>query len=304
MPHLAIGHGANAVVTWMQNHLAILFSIISVIFNGVNSPLRFVLGYGNWIVVLLCFVVVALLIRGWGAAIVTMVGGLLIENMGLWMTTMHTLALVVTSGIFALAIGIPLGILAGQTQGARTILRPLLDLMQTMPPFVYLIPAVLFFGLGAVPAVFATFVFAAPPVIRLTELGLRQVPEELLEAGQAFGVTRRQMLLKIKLPQAMPTILAGVNQTIMLSLSMVVIAGMIGAGGLGGSVLRGISTLNVGVGFKGGLAVVFMAVYLDRITERFGQGRYWISQELRKLTRSTGAQRHKDRADIEQARSI
>lgn len=276
MPHLAIGTWVNDIVTWMQNHLAILFTIVADIFNGVNSPLRFALSHVDWVIVLIFFVLIALVVRGWVSALVTVVGGLLIQNMGLWLTTVHTLALVITSGIFALVVGIPLGIWAGQSKRAQSVLRPILDLMQTMPPFVYLIPAVLFFGLGAVPAVFATFIFAAPPVIRLTELGLRQVPQELVESGEAFGSTPGQLLVKIKLPQATPSILAGVNQTIMLALSMVVIAGMIGAGGLGHTVLTGISTLNVGVGFKGGLSVVFMAVYLDRITERFGRGNLWI----------------------------
>jgi ABC-type proline/glycine betaine transport system permease subunit len=286
VPHLAIGTWANDVVTWMQNHLAVVFTVVSDIFNGLNTPLRFVLARSEWILVVVFFVLVALLVRGWISALATLIGGLLIQDMGLWVTTMHTLSLVITAGIFALVIGIPLGIWAGQTRQARAVLRPVLDLMQTMPAFVYLIPAVLFFGLGAVPAVFATLIFSAPPVIRLTELGLRQVPEELVEAGQSFGATPMQLLIKVKLPQATPSILAGVNQTIMLALSMVVIAGMIGAGGLGEEVLKGISTLNVGVGFKGGLAVVLMAVYLDRITERFGQGRFWIQIVSKSMVRT------------------
>lgn len=282
MPHLAIAAWANDAVTWMQHNLAGLFNVIRVIFNWENAHLTSWLTAVPWIWMLLAFVVIALLVRGWSAALATAIGGLLIQDMTLWNTTMQTLSLVITSGIFSLIIGIPLGIWAGQSQNARSILRPILDVMQTMPPFVYLIPAVLFFALGAVPAIFATFIFAAPPVIRLTELGLRQVSSELIEAGEAFGATTGQVLVKIKLPQATPSILAGVNQTIMLALSMVVIAGMIGAGGLGGTVLRGISTLNPGLGFTGGLAVVFMAVYLDRITERLGQGGLWIQTFTRR----------------------
>lgn len=282
MPHLPIGTWANDLVTWMQNNLAVVFSIINYVFIHVDDGLRVVFSHSPWLVALVFFVLVSLAVRGWTSAVVTAIGGLLIQDMGLWVTTMHTLALVIASGLFALAIGIPLGIWAGQSRGARSTLRPALDIMQTMPSFVYLIPAVLFFPLGAVPAMFATFIFATPPVIRLTELGFRQVPEELVEAGKAFGATARQIMVKIKLPQAMPSILAGVNQTIMLALSMVVIAGMIGAGGLGAVVLKGISTLNVGVGFKGGLAVVFVAIYLDRITERLGQGGLWLSRSIKK----------------------
>lgn len=282
MPHLPIGTWANDLVTWMQNNLAVVFSIINYVFIHVDDGLRVVFSHSPWMVALVFFALVSLAVRGWTSAVVTAIGGLLIQDMGLWVTTMHTLALVIASGLFALAIGIPLGIWAGQSRGARSTLRPALDIMQTMPSFVYLIPAVLFFPLGAVPAMFATFIFATPPVIRLTELGFRQVPEELVEAGKAFGATASQIMVKIKLPQAMPSILAGVNQTIMLALSMVVIAGMIGAGGLGAVVLKGISTLNVGVGFKGGLAVVFVAIYLDRITERLGQGGLWLSRSIRK----------------------
>ncbi|NMP21363.1 ABC transporter permease [Sulfobacillus harzensis] len=286
MPHIPIGTWATDIVTWMQNHLTVVFTIIAYVFNHVDQVFTVIFANSPWIAALIFFVLVALAVRGWGMALAVLIGGLLVQDMGLWATTMDTLALVITSGIIALAIGIPLGIWAGQSRRARTVIRPILDFMQTMPPFVYLIPAVLFFTLGTVPAVFATFIFATPPVIRLTELGLRQVPEELVEAGEAFGATTGQIMRKIKLPQAMPSILVGVNQTIMLSLSMVVIAGMIGAGGLGSDVLKGISTLNIGEGFKGGLAVVFMAIYLDRITERFGEGNVWMSA-LWKRSRKT-----------------
>ncbi len=286
MPQLPIALWANSFVSWMSTHLAALFLVISGIIKGADSVFNTLFVDASWILMLAIFVLIALAVRGWSSAVATIMGGLLIQNMSLWTTTMSTLALVITSGIFALAVGIPLGIWAGQTERARTVIRPILDFMQTMPPFVYLIPAVLFFSLGAVPAVFATFVFAVPPVIRLTELGLRQVPSELVEAGEAFGATTGQLLVKIKLPQATPSILAGVNQTIMLALSMVVIAGMIGAGGLGGTVLQGISTLDAGLGFTGGLAVVLMAIYLDRMTERLGQGGLWISSVIGLLNKS------------------
>ncbi|WP_237715509.1 ABC transporter permease [Pelosinus fermentans] len=180
---------------------------------------------------------------------------------------MQTLALVLTSALIALVIGIPFGILAARNDKFDRIARIVLDFMQTMPAFVYLIPAVLFFKLGKVPGAVATVIFAMPPSVRLTNLGIRQVPEDVVEAARSFGSTTRQLLFKVQLPIAIPTILAGVNQTIMLSLSMVVIAAMIGAGGLGEEVLKGITQLKIGRGFESGVAVVLLAMVLDRITQ-------------------------------------
>lgn len=172
-----------------------------------------------------------------------------------------------SSTCLALIVGVPLGVWTANSPRAEKILRPVLDLMQTMPAFVYLIPAVLFFGLGAVPGVFATIIFAMPPVVRLTGLGIRQVPKNVVEASRSFGATRWQLLYKVQLPLALPTILTGVNQTIMMSLSMVVIAAMIAAGGLGEIVLKGITQMKIGLGFEGGIAVVILAIILDRITQ-------------------------------------
>jgi len=197
-------------------------------------------------------------------------GLLLSENIGLWGAFVETLALVLTAELLVMVVGLPLGVLAARKDGFHSVVRPVLDFMQTMPAFVYLIPAVMFFGLGLVPGVVATFVFALPPLIRLTNLGIRQVPRELVEAADAFGATASQKLFKVQIPVAMPTIMAGVNQSIMLGLSMVVIAAMIGAGGLGEDVLRGIQRLQVGQGFEAGLVVVILAIILDRITAGFG----------------------------------
>ena len=183
---------------------------------------------------------------------------------------MATLALVITSVLIALAIGVPLGILAAKSDLAGKIIRPILDFMQTLPAFVYLIPAVLFFRLGEVPGVIATLIFSLPPAVRLTNLGIRQVPKEVREAALSFGSNRRQLLFKAELPVAMPTIMAGVNQTIMLALSMVVIAGMIGAGGLGNEVLKGITQLRIDIGFEAGIAIVILAIFLDRVTQHLG----------------------------------
>jgi glycine betaine/proline transport system permease protein len=208
---------------------------------------------------------------GWRFALFAVAAMALLFGMDIWQETVATLALVIGSSLVALAIGIPIGIAMARSDTVEAIARPILDFMQTMPPFVYLIPAAIFFGLGKVPGAIATLIFAMPPAVRLTNLGIRQVSREHVEAGQAFGCTDRQLLFKVQLPLALPSIMAGVNQTIMLALSMVVIASMIGAGGLGNTVLTGIQRLNVGLGFEGGLGVVLLAILLDRITQSFGR---------------------------------
>jgi len=203
-----------------------------------------------------------------------LLGLLLIDSMAMWEPTMETLALVLVSTATALVIGIPLGVWAARRPLVESVLKPVLDFMQTMPAFVYLIPAVLFFTLGQVPGAIATTIFALPPSARLTTLGIQQVPADVVEASRAFGATRWQLLFQVQLPIALPTILAGVNQTIMLALSMVVIAAMIGAGGLGEEVLKGITQLRIGLGFESGLAVVILAMLLDRLTQAIkGKGR-------------------------------
>jgi glycine betaine/proline transport system permease protein len=231
------------------------------------------LGSYPWLVVIVLLTILAYLCGGYGLALFTVLGNLLIVSMGYWDSTMETLALVIASTFFALLIGIPAGIGSARSSAVNSAIRPFLDFMQTMPAFVYLIPAVLFFGLGRVPGAIATLIFAMPPAVRLTALGIRQVPQEVVEAAQAFGATPRQMLLKAQLPIAMPTILAGLNQTIMLALSMVVIGGMIGAGGLGEDVLSGITQMKIDVGFESGVAVVILAIFLDRVTQRLGGAR-------------------------------
>lgn len=207
---------------------------------------------------------------GWRFALFALLSLGLVIGMDLWEETVSTLALVIAASVVALLLGVPVGIAMAKSDTVEKMVRPVLDFMQTMPPFVYLIPAAIFFGLGKVPGTIATLIFAMPPAVRLTNLGIRQVSQENVEAGLAFGCTDRQLLFKVQLPLAMPTIMAGINQTIMLSLSMVVIASMIGAGGLGNTVLTGIQRLNVGLGFEGGLGVVILAILLDRITQSFG----------------------------------
>jgi glycine betaine/proline transport system permease protein len=208
---------------------------------------------------------------GWGLGLFTLVGLGLVWNLRLWDELITTLSLVLASEVLVLLVGIPLGIASAKSAMVERILRPVLDVMQTMPAFVYLVPAVIFFGLGLVPGVISTTIFALPPLIRLTSLGIRQVPRELVEAALSFGATWWQLLTKVQVPVALPAIMAGVNQSIMLGLSMVVIAAMIGAGGLGNVVLEGITQLDVGKGFVGGLAVVILAIVLDRITQSMGK---------------------------------
>jgi len=204
-------------------------------------------------------------------AIGTVVSLVLIGLIGTWLEAMTTLSLVLTSLFFCLLIGLPAGIWLTRSDRASAIVRPLLDAMQTTPAFVYLIPIVMLFGIGNVPGVVVTIIFALPPVIRLTMLGIRQVPEDLIEAAHSFGANSRQLLFKVQLPLAMPTIMAGVNQTLMLSLSMVVIASMIAVGGLGQMVLRGIGRLDMGMASVGGVGIVLLAIVLDRLTQAMGQ---------------------------------
>jgi glycine betaine/proline transport system permease protein len=191
--------------------------------------------------------------------------------LGLWGETMTTLAMVLSAVLFCAVVGLPLGIMAARNDRFDSFLRPILDAMQTTPAFVYLVPIVMLFSVGNVAGVLATIIFALPPIIRLTNLGIRGVPKELIEAAQAFGGTRWQILRKVQIPLAMPTILAGLNQTIMMALSMVVIAALIGAGGLGSPVILGLNTLDIGRAVIGGLSIVFMAMVLDRITQSMAQ---------------------------------
>ncbi|MEC8081703.1 MAG: proline/glycine betaine ABC transporter permease, partial [Pseudomonadota bacterium] len=201
----------------------------------------------------------------------------LVGAVGLWDKLMQTLALMLIATFISVLFGVPLGILSARSDKLRKILMPLLDIMQTMPSFVYLIPVLMLFGLGKVPAIFATVIYAAPPLIRLTDLGIRQVDKDIIEAVDSFGVTRSQLLFGVQLPLSLPSIMAGINQTTMMALSMVVIASMIGARGLGEDVLIGIQTLNVGRGLEAGLAIVILAIVFDRITQAYGRPKYGAS---------------------------
>jgi choline ABC transporter permease protein len=210
--------------------------------------------------------------RSWGLALFVALALLFIMNQGYWDATLKTLSLVLVSTLAATLIGVPVGIAAAHRPRLYAVLRPVLDLMQTLPTFVYLIPTLVLFGLGVVPGLISTVIFALPAPIRLTHLGISSVPKALVEAGEAFGATGLQLLVKVELPSAAPTILAGITQCIMLSLSMVVIAALVGAGGLGVPVVRALNTVQVGMGFEAGFAIVLLAVILDRISRPTGKG--------------------------------
>ncbi|MDD2585446.1 MAG: proline/glycine betaine ABC transporter permease [Syntrophomonadaceae bacterium] len=224
-------------------------------------------------VIIIFVALLAWWVAGKKIAVFSIIGLLFIINIELWAVSMQTLAMVIAAVGLCMLIGVPLGILSAKNEVVHRIVTPILDFMQTLPAFVYLLPAIPFFGLGVVPAVITTLIFAMPPVIRLTSLGIKQVPDELVELGRSFGSTFFQMLFKIELPLARSTILAGINQCIMLALSMVVVAAMIGAKGLGGVVWTAIQTLNMGMGFEAGIAIVIMAIILDRITQNVGKSK-------------------------------
>lgn len=217
------------------------------------------------IVVLLAALLAWYLQRSVKLAIAVAIGLLFIINLGFWKETIETLALVIAAAGVSMAIGVPLGIAAAHRPWLFRILRPILDLMQTMPTFVYLIPVLVLFGLGLAPGLIATVIFAIPAPVRLTHLGITSVPKQLIEAGEAFGATKRQLLWKVELPAALPTIMAGLTQCIMLSLSMVVIAALVGANGLGKPVVRALNSVNIPLGLEAGIAIVILAIILDRV---------------------------------------
>lgn len=267
MYRLPLGQWVNYSVEWLLKHFGNAFDIFTASVTTITDAIRDGVGLIPWFVIIFIFAMLAWRAKGWRLALGSVAGLGIIYNMELWLPFLDTLILVLIASFVALFIGIPLGVLAARSERFHKILSPVLDFMQTMPSFVYLIPALMFFNLGTVSAVFATVIFSMPPVIRLTDLGIRQVPVDLIEVGEAFGSSSSQMLWKIQLPLALPTIMAGINQTMMLSLSMVVISAMIGAQGLGAGVLAGISQMDIGKGFEYGLAVVILAIILDRLSQ-------------------------------------
>ena len=263
---------------WVEDGLNWLVGNFREVFQAIRVPIDITLGSFeaflqsvNPLVILVFFTLFAWQVGGRKLGLLSAISLLIIGFLGAWSETMVTLALVFTAVLFSMLIGIPLGVWMGKSDRVKAVLMPVLDAMQTTPAFVYLIPIVMLFGIGNVPGVVVTIIFALPPLIRLTSLGIRQVPADLIEAGHAYGASPMQMLFKIELPVAKATIMAGINQNLMLSLSMVVIASMIAVGGLGQMVLRGIGRLDMGLAAVGGLAIVLLAILLDRITQVMGQ---------------------------------
>ncbi len=268
---IPLGTWIKSLVEFLNDNAAWFFDFISDVLGFTINGLIDVL---QWLPPLLLVAIFAALAyglhRSWRLALMVAGSLLLIVNLGYWEQTIETLALVVFATFLCMLVGIPVGIAAAHRPSLYTALRPVLDLMQTIPTFVYLIPTLILFGLGVVPGLISTVIFAIPAPIRLTHLGISSVPKPLIEAGESFGATKRQLLWKVELPHAMPTIMAGVTQCIMLSLSMVVIAALVGADGLGKPVVRALNTVNIAKGFEAGLAIVIVAILLDRVCKQRG----------------------------------
>lgn len=269
-----LGEWVDAIVRWMISAWDGFFNVIETILLAFHSLFSTILTTPPFWVILLALVALAYVAKGWKLALGSALGLiLLVYGVNQWENAMHSLALVLVASLIAIVVGVPIGILAARSKAVSVTVRPILDFLQTMPAFVYLIPFAMIFSLGVVPGIVATIFFAIAPAVRFTELGIRQVDASVVEAAYAFGATPRRVLYQIQLPLALPTIMAGINQVIMLSLSMVVIAGMVGAGGLGADVVQAIQRVNISLGAEAGTATVVLAMYLDRVTGAFGNKR-------------------------------
>jgi glycine betaine/proline transport system permease protein len=266
VPSIPLADWTETGVEWITDNFDGAFDVLDSAIDLVVGSLEYVLLAPPALVMVAILGVIAFLLAGWRVALFTMLGLVFVISLNLWEAAMQTLALVLAATVVALVIGIPIGIIAAKSDAVEAVIRPILDVAQTMPAFVYLVPTVVLLGIGAGPALIATVIFAMPPAVRLTMLGIQQVPKDTVEAAHAFGATSWQTLIKVELPLSLKTIMAGVNQVIMLSLSMVVIAGLAGAGGLGEPVVTGLSQLDVGISFVGGVGIVVIAIMLDRIT--------------------------------------
>lgn len=270
-PWIPLEAWVESGIDWLVGNFRPFFTAIKAPVDATLAAIEAMLQGISPFLMILLMALLAWQMSGKRLGIATALSLLLVGAIGAWNEAMTTLSLVITSVLFCMLMGIPTGIWMARSDLAERIIRPILDAMQTTPAFVYLVPIVMLFGIGNVPGVVVTIIFAVPPVIRLTNLGIRQVPEDLIEAAQSFGANNRQLLFKVQLPLAMPTIMAGVNQTLMLSLSMVVIASMISVGGLGLMVLRGIGRLDIGLATVGGIGIVLLAIILDRMTQSLGK---------------------------------
>ncbi|WP_312096258.1 proline/glycine betaine ABC transporter permease [Niallia sp.] len=269
-PKLPVADWIDSFVDWLTTTFEVLFDGITAVLEFAVNTLVAFFGFIPPILLIILLALLAWKLANKKIALFTLIGLLLVDNLGYWEPMIDTLALVLSAVFISIIIGIPLGIWASQNSTVRNIVIPILDFMQTMPAFVYLIPAIFFFSIGVVPGVVASVIFSMPPTIRLTILGIQQVPSDITEATESFGSTTSQKLMKVQLPLAMPTILAGINQSIMLALSMVVIAAMVGAPGLGADVYRAVTQIQIGRGFEAGISIVVLAIILDRITQNVG----------------------------------
>jgi ABC-type proline/glycine betaine transport system permease subunit len=283
---IPLGLWVEDVIDFITDTFGFLFDFVAAVVSGAYDIVDSVFSAPPFWVIALVLVVLGFAARGWKFAVGTAIGLTVIVGVDQWDNAMDTLALVLVASVIAVLIAVPLGIAAAKSTTTSNLLRPILDLTQTMPAFVYLIPALILFGIGVVPGVVATIIFAVAPGVRLTELGIRGVDAEVVEAGHAFGASPWRILRQIQLPLAMPSIMAGINQVIMLSLSMVVIAGMVGAGGLGQPVVASLNRIDVALGFEAGLSVVILAIFLDRLTASLGGGQTTLGRVLARRART------------------
>ena len=271
---IPLGNWIKTFVDFLLDHGAGFFDAVSEVLKFFIEGLTDLMLWMHPLVLVAVFAGIAYFLhRSWKLALLVVLPLLLVINLGYWQDTIQTLSLILFSTFTCVVIGVPLGIAAAHRPWLYNVLRPILDLMQTIPTFVYLIPTMIMFGLGVVPGLISTVIFSIPAPVRLTYLGIAGVPKQLIEAGESFGGTRRQLLWKVELPHAMPTIMAGITQCIMLCLSMVVIAAMVGAPGLGVPVLRALNTVNIAKGFEAGLAIVIVAILLDRVCKQRTPGK-------------------------------
>ncbi|TMV92684.1 choline ABC transporter permease subunit [Thioclava sp. BHET1] len=269
---LPLGKWAQAVIDWLQINAGGFFDALSALMQGLINGILWVFETPPPLVVIAVFVALSWWFqRSWKLSLFVAIGFLFIVNQGYWSETTESLTLVLSACVVCMGLGVPIGIAAAHRPRLYKVLQPVLDLMQTLPGFVYLIPAIVFFGIGMVPGLIATVIFVLPAPIRLTYLGVVSTPDTLTEAARAFGATKNQLLWKVELPYALPQIMAGLNQTIMLSLSMVVIAALVGADGLGVPVVRALNTVNTALGFESGFVIVVLAIILDRMLRREGK---------------------------------
>lgn len=301
---IPLGDWVKVFVDFITEYFAFFFDVIKNVFRAFYDVVNWVVSSPPFWVIIIVVVLLALYARGWKFGLGVTVGLFLIQFVNQWSNAMETLALTLVAAFIAVLISIPIGIWAARSPTVSSIVRPILDFLQTMPAFVYLIPAIILFRVGVVPGIVATIIFAMAPGVRLTELGIRGVDKEVVEAGHAFGASPGRILRQIQLPLAKPSIMAGVNQVIMLSLSMVVIASMVGAPGLGQPIIQSLQRINVGLGFEAGLAVVILAIVLDRLTATLGTGRPTRVKRISKTVSAADSASESESTDSESVEPV